>query len=119
MLGINKIIFTYNESITMILFNLNTINYNNINKQVDKDKLINYLKKICKIVHNWKNEYIDLKIIDGDDWTLDFYYEDGKITNHKGHGTFPNNFEQLKNLFVNINSEVLWHEFVKFRVRRM
>ena len=49
MLGINKIIFTYNESITMILFNLNTINYNNINKQVDKDKLINYLKKYVKL----------------------------------------------------------------------
>lgn len=106
MMGVNKIIFNHYGIITLFV-DEGIIKSNNIDKKISNDKLMDILKNIVMITHNWESEYIDLNTYDGVDWSLDIYYSDGEIQTYKGHASYPDNFNKLDNLFTNLLKEVL------------
>ena len=106
-MDINKISFNHNNTNIELIFDSSIIKYNNLCHKVSSNKLLDILKSIMKIIHNWDHEYIDLNTYDGNDWSLDILYSDKEKESYKGHAMYPNNFDKLDDLFTNILKEVL------------
>lgn len=108
MMGVKSIIFEINDHFLIVNFGDECeILYNNILIKIDKDKAFLYLESLLRIIDGWEKEYIDTKIIDGDNWKLSIIYVNGKKIEYYGRASFPYNFEEVERLNVRLMGEVL------------
>jgi hypothetical protein len=65
--------------------------------EINKRNFIRALKEIN--IASWDKEYIDSEILDGTQWNFEIEYNDGKKKKYSGSNDFPDNFEELCELF--------------------
>lgn len=108
MIGIKSIIFKENSrSLIININNKSEIQYNNILKEINNEIVFKYLKSLFSIIDDWQKEYINTKIIDGDNWRLSIVYVDDSKKEYYGKSNFPINFEAFKRLNQKLIDEVL------------
>lgn len=108
MMGVKSIIFERNGYFLIVNFGDECeIIYKNSLRKIDRNLAFEYLDAVLGIIDNWKNEYIDTKIIDGDSWKLFIIYVNGKKREYYGRASFPANFEEIERLNVRLMEEVL------------
>ena len=107
MIDVQSVIFERNnQSLIIHIGNESKVSYKDISKIVDKEEIFKYLESLFRIIDHWEEEYIDTKIIDGDDWRLSIVYLDGKKKEYYGKAEFPTNFEALERLSQKLVYEV-------------
>ena len=53
------------------------------------------LERIVAITKDWEEQYNDLDILDGIQWSLDIEYANRKIKSYCGSNMFPDNFDDF------------------------
>lgn len=111
MIGIDKIIFEYNDKLLIINVGRKcSVTYNNVTKDVDVKVIWNYLQTFTKIILDWEDEYIDNNIIGGSSWRLIINYINFK-KEYLGKGIYPSNFQILENINFKLINEVFNDEW--------
>lgn len=107
MIGVKSVIFERNnQSLIINIGNESKVSYKDITKIADDEEILKYLESLFRIIEHWKEEYIDTKMIDGDDWRLSIIYLDGNKKEYYGKADFPTNFEALERLNQKLVDEV-------------
>lgn len=102
--GVCKIFYQNgNEFLRIDIGDVCEIFCNGRSGRIDSRIISDYLSQILHITSDWKEEYIDLSMIDGEDWKLFIYYIDGKVKKYYGHACFPINFD----VFFDLNRSIL------------
>lgn len=107
MIDIKSIVYEKN-GICLLKINIddeNKIFYNGISKVINDEVVFEYLKKLFNIIDGWKNEYIEISLIDGDSWKLSISYKNGNTVEYKGRSNYPSNFEAFERLNEKLISE--------------
>lgn len=66
--------------------------------EAEWEKLLNRL--YCKLyVHEWKKEYSNNCVLDGEQWSLEFKLEGRRVRNYGGSNAFPAYWKELKRTF--------------------
>ena len=109
MIDIKSIIYKFNDSSLIInINNESTIEYNNTIRPIDNELVIEYAFNLHRLIKDWKNEYVDYSLIDGNSWSLIIIYNNETKKEYNGKSAFPQNFEALKMLNNKLISEVLY-----------
>ena len=100
MIGVKYIIYeNNNKSLTISTNNEESIIKNNdILESIDNTLVFKYLDSLYRIIDDWKKEYIDTRIIDGDSWKLSIIYVSGNKREYYGKSSYPTNFEAFERL---------------------
>ena len=107
MIGEKCIIYEKNNKSLIISINDESkIQYNNISKLIDNKLVFKYLDSLYRIIDDWQKEYINTKIIDGDDWKLSIIYANGSKREYYGKSSYPMNFEAIERLNQKLIDEV-------------
>lgn len=74
-------------------------------KEIKKDlsdvKIRHIKNKLEKLnIQEWKDEYPS-DILDGEGWSIDIEYKNGKNIQKYGHMSYPENFNKFKNIMKN------------------
>ena len=107
MIDIKSIVYEKN-GICLLKINIDNENkffYNGISKVINNEVVFEYLKNLFNIIDGWKNEYIEISVIDGDSWKLAISYKNGNIVEYKGRSNYPSNFEAFERLNEKLISE--------------
>lgn len=107
MIGIRSIIYEKNSQFLIVnIANKSEIFYKGISIVVDNNLIFEYLKSLFCIIDDWKNEYVNTRIIDGDNWKLSIVYTSGNKKEYNGKSNYPNNFEAFERLNQKLIQEV-------------
>ncbi|MDD6272190.1 MAG: hypothetical protein PUA90_01555 [bacterium] len=107
MIGINKIIYEYNNKLLIINVGKKcSVIYNNINYDVDSKIVWSYLQSFTDIIFNWKDKYIDNTLLDSSKWRVVIDYIDFR-KEYIGKGDYPNNFNKLEDINLMLINEVI------------
>lgn len=107
MIDIKSITFEKNgKSLNIYISNKSEIMYKDFLKTIDNSVVFRYLESLFSIIGSWQMEYIDTKIIDGDNWKLSITYRDGSKKEYYGKADYPTNFEALERLNQKLINEV-------------
>lgn len=99
MIGVKNIIYEKNNKKFIISINNESkIQYNDILKTIDNILVFKYLDSLYRIIDDWKKEYINTRIIDGDNWKLSMTYINGNKKEYYGKSSYPTNFEAFERL---------------------
>lgn len=108
MLGIKSIIYQKNNEYFIInVGNECNILYKGISKKIDNKLIFNYLESLFAIINGWQKQYINTRMIDGQDWKLSINLIDSNKKEYYGHSEFPINFEAFERLNQKIIDEVI------------
>lgn len=108
MKGIKSIIYELNNQSLIISFGeTNNVLYKDISGTISNDKLLEYLRKLYGIINDWKEEYINTKLIDNSTWKLSIIFIDGNKKEYIGKSSYPYNFEVFERLNQELIEEVL------------
>ena len=78
----------------------NIVLYNNERKNIDAKKLSS---QICLLVVSWKHTYINNSIIDGESFEITIHETDKDVV-YSGRNSFPYDYEELKNLLLEVKN---------------
>ena len=54
----------------------------------------------CKLyLHEWKKQYNDWTVMDGEQWELEIRMTEGRVRNYSGSNAFPPYWNELKRTF--------------------
>ncbi|MBO7187253.1 MAG: hypothetical protein J6V68_02515 [Clostridia bacterium] len=74
----------------------------NADKKMDKDTFLKLFNNLH--IGEWRKNYhtkrFNISILDGEDWSLKIFYNDGKILEYGGCNAYPYNFERLEDLLL-------------------
>ncbi len=72
-----------------------------LQSKITEDKWNKLLDRLyCKLyLHEWKKSFIDLGILDGEQWELELKLTGGRVRNYSGSNAFPPYWEELKKTF--------------------
>ncbi len=105
-IGVKSIIYENNNERLVITINESKIQYKDIFKPIENQLIFKYLNSLYKIIDSWQKEYIDAKIIDGNNWKLSIIYINGNKKKYYGKSSYPSNFEALERLNQKLINEV-------------
>jgi len=108
MFGVKSVIYENNNEFLIIdIGDECKVSYKNISRVIDNKIVYKYLESLLIIVSNWRSEYINIGIIDGEIWKLTLNLIDGSKKEYNGRSDFPINFESFEFLNREIIKEVL------------
>ena len=74
----------------------------NADKKIDKDTFLRLFNELH--IGEWRKNYhtkrFNVSILDGKDWSLKIFYNDGKFLEYGGCNAYPYNFKQLEDLLL-------------------
>lgn len=107
-IGVKYIIYEKNNKSLIVSINSEEtkIENNDISKSIDNKLVFKYLDSLYRIIDDWQKEYINTKIIDGDNWKLSIIYANGSKREYYGKSSYPTNFEALERLNQKLIDEV-------------
>ena len=109
MKGIKSIIYEFNgQSLVISLGETNNVSYKDTSGTTTEEKMLEYLRKLYGITSNWKEEYINTKLIDSSNWKLSIIFTDGNKKEYRGKSSYPYNFESFERLNQELIDEVLY-----------
>lgn len=107
MKDIKSIIYEINNrTLSINIGEKNIIKYNNILNIISEEKIFEYLMNLFRIIYNWNEKYIDISVIDGNNWKLSIIYSNGNKKEYIGKSSYPNNFEAFERLNRKLIDEV-------------
>lgn len=107
MIGVKSIIYEKNNKRLIISINNESkLQYNDILKAIDNILVFKYLDSLYRIINDWEKEYINTRIIDGDNWKLSITYINGNKKEYYGKSSYPINFEAFERLNQTLIDEV-------------
>lgn len=95
-----------NRTLSINIGEKNIIKYNNILSTISEEKIFEYLLNLFRIIYNWNEKYIDISVIDGNNWKLSIIYSNGNKKEYIGKSSYPNNFETFERLNRKLIDEV-------------
>lgn len=107
MKNIKNIIYEINNrTLSINIGEKNIIKYNGILSTISEEKIFEYLMNLFRIIYNWNEKYIDISVIDGNNWKLSIIYSNGNKKEYIGKSSYPNNFEAFERLNRKLIDEV-------------
>jgi len=80
--------------------------YKDILNIIDDQLLFKYLENLFCIIDDWEKEYINTKMIGGNNWKLSIAYMNGNKKEYSGKSSYPTNFEAFERLNQKLINEV-------------
>ena len=114
MISIRNITIKIREELIIININDNNdfeIIYNDIVKEINKEIFRKYIRNLYSIIDNWKDEYINSNIIDGDCWSLELNYSNNSKSEYTGRADFPYNFNEFNKINHDLIKEVFYDNY--------
>ena len=74
------------------------LEYNGIKKKIIRERV----DKFLTIILNWNNSYIDLRVVDGEEYLIELWEENSKYI-YKNNGGYPSNYLEFKKWIKEIN----------------
>ena len=105
-MNINSIVYEKDNYKFIINVNECKIQYDNILKVVDQKIVFNYLNSLYGLIYDWKEEYVNHGIIDGNNWKLLIIFNNGSKKEYRGKANCPDNFEAFERLNYKLINEV-------------
>ena len=105
-MNINSIVYEKDNYKFIINVNECKIQYANTLKVVDQKMVFDYLNSLYGLICEWKDEYINSHMIDGEYWNLSIIFNDGSKKEYRGKASYPYNFDAFESLNQKLIDEV-------------
>lgn len=107
MIYIKSIVYENNDQNLIInIRDKSQILYKDILNIIDNQLISKYLENLFCIIDDWEEEYINIKMINGNNWKLSIVYTNGNKKEYSGKSSYPTNFEAFERLNQKLINEV-------------